>query len=215
MATIQRTRERGKHNTQRLLQQLAMELREARLTAGVSQQRVGAASGLSQPIVSRIEHAWPGVSVEALVMLSAALGLRLSMKVFPEGSPVRDAGQLRLIERLRTQLHPSWRSATEMLEGASGDYRAWDLHLSGPGTVGIDAETRLHDLQALQRRCNAKSRDSGVDRVVLLVADSHHNRRVLHEHRAALRSSFPLDTRVIMAALRAGELPIQSGIAFL
>lgn len=215
MATIQRARDIGRRNAQRLRQQVATELRDARLTAGVSQQRAATASGLSQSTVSRLEQAESGMTIEAATALGAVLGYRLSVKLYPEGSPVRDAGQLQLIDRLRPHLHRVWRQATEALVGTRGDLRAWDLFLSGPGTVGIDAETRLYDLQALQRRCEAKARDSGADRIALLVADTRHNRRVLREHREALRSTFPLDTRAVMAALRAGELPSANGIVVL
>jgi hypothetical protein len=96
-----------------------------------------------------------------------------------------------------------------------GDLRAWDVQLDGPGSIGIDAETRLTDIQALQRRVEAKWRDSGVDRVVLLVASTRHNRRVLREHREALRSTFPADTPEIVAALRQGRLPGSNGIVVL
>lgn len=155
------------------------------------------------------------MSIETAALLCAALGLRLSLKVYPESSAVRDSGQLRLIERLRQQAHPTWRWATEVLVGPTGDQRAWDVRLAGPGTVGIDAETRLHDLQALQRRCEAKARDSGVDRVVLLVAETRHNSRILRDHREGLRSTFPLDTRPVLASIRRGTLPSASGIVVL
>ena len=76
-----------------------------------------------------------------------------------------------------------------------GDLRAWDAVLDGPARIGIDAETRLHDVQQVQRRTELKRRDSGVPhRPVLLVTSTHHNRRVLREHRAALASTFPSDT---------------------
>jgi len=212
MATMERTRDIGRRNAQRLRQQVATELRDARLTAGVSQERAADAYGLSQSTISRLEQAESGMTIEAAAALGAVLGYRLSIKLYPDGSPVRDAGQLQLIDRLRSHLHRVWRQATEVLVGTRGDLRAWDLFLSGPGTVGIDAETRLYDLQAIQRRCEAKARDSGVDRIVLLVADTRHNRRVLREHREALRSTFPLDTRAVMTALRAGELPSANGV---
>ena len=93
-----------------------------------------------------------------------------------------------------------------------GDMRAWDLVIDGPGTVGIDAETRLRDIQATQRRCEMKWRDSGLDRVVLLVAATRHNRRVLREHRGALGSTFPADTAEILGELRRGRVPARNGI---
>lgn len=216
MGTLQRVRDRGRRNAARLLQQLGTELRDARLSAGVSQRHVARVAGLSQSSVSRTELAHAQrIALADLSDHCAALGLRLVVKVYPDGSPVRDAGQLRLSERLRGRVHASWAWATEVLVGGYGDLRAWDIRLAGPGTIGIDAETRLHDVQALQRRCEAKARDSRVDRVVLLVADTHHNRRVLAEQREALRSTFPLDTRQVMAALRVGALPRASGVVVL
>ena len=82
-------------------------------------------------------------------------------------------------------------------------------------TIGVDAETRLRDIQALQRRTELKWRDSGVDKVVLVVAATKHNRAVLREHRLALASTLPLDTGAIMASLGAGEPPRANGIAIL
>lgn len=216
MSTVQRVQAQGTLNAQRLQQRLATELRDARLGAAVSQESIGRASGLSQSHISRIELAQaPGATVLELARQCAALGLRLDMRTFPIGSPVRDAGQLRLLERFRRQLHDRWRWASEVLVGTHGDLRAWDVLLAGPGTVGVDAETRLYDLQALQRRVEAKARDSGVDRIVLLVAETRHNGRVLREHREALRSTVPADTAEVLGALRRRELPPRSGLVVL
>jgi hypothetical protein len=57
--------------------------------------------------------------------------------------------------------------------------------------------------------------DDGVDVVILLVAGTHRNRRVLREFRDLIRDQFPLDTRDIMASLRVGRLPDQSGVVVL
>jgi transcriptional regulator with XRE-family HTH domain len=216
MAAIDRARDLGKRNAMRLRQQLATDLRDARLAAGVSQRHVAMVAGTSQSAISRVESARNvGLALDVLSVQCAALGLRLSVKLYPVGSPVRDAGQLRLNDRLLAELRDGWKWATEVLVGAAGDLRAWDIQLSGSGTVGIDAETRLHDIQAIQRRCEAKLRDSGVDRVVLLVADTRHNRSVLAAHRDALRSTFPADTAATLGALRRGKLPARNGIVIL
>ena len=95
-----------------------------------------------------------------------------------------------------------------------GDKRAWDAWLDGPGDIAIDAETRLQDVQDLQRRLELKWRDSGRPRVVLVVSASRHNRRVIREHRAALACTLPLDTREVLASLRVGEVPRANGIVF-
>jgi hypothetical protein len=76
----------------------------------------------------------------------------------------------------------------------------------------LDAETVLFDMQATERRIALKMADDGIERVILLVADTHRNRRVLSEFRELLRARFPLDTRAVMQQLSAGRLPDQSGI---
>jgi transcriptional regulator with XRE-family HTH domain len=192
---------------------IAAELREARLATGVSQDHVARVAGLSQSKISRIERAQrTSARVDELAQHCAALGLRLSLKAYPEGEAVRDAGQLRLLQRFREELDGrfGWRSEVPVVGG--GDSRAWDVVLDGPGTIGIDAETRLRDVQAVQRRSELKWRDGGLDRLVLLIAATRHNRVVVREHRAALASTFPADTAEVMAALRRGLLPARNGI---
>ena len=60
-----------------------------------------------------------------------------------------------------------------------------------------------------------KLRDSGFDRLILLVSDTANNRRMLEAYREDLRSSFPLDTRAVLADLRRGRTPSASGIVVL
>jgi transcriptional regulator with XRE-family HTH domain len=216
MATVDRARYRGDRQARKLLRELGNELREARLAAGLSQRHVAQVAGSNQSRVSRTERAQRiPPRVDELAAHCAVLGLRLSLKAYPDGSPVRDLGQLRLLERFRVRIDERSRWRSEVPIGGEGDLRAWDVQLDGPGSIGIAAETRLYDIQALQRRIETKWRDSGVDRVVLLVASTRHNRRVLGEHREALRSTFPADTPEIMAALRRGRLPGSNGIVVL
>lgn len=102
--------------------------------------------------------------------------------------------------------------SSEVPVGGDGDLRAWDVLLRGDVAIGIDAETKPRDIQALQRRTELKWRDSGVARVVLVVAATKHNQAVLREHRGALVSTFPLDTPDVMATLRVGSAPAANGI---
>ncbi len=67
-------------------------------------------------------------------------------------------------------------------DGSSGprDRRAWDAVIEGQGwRIGVEAETRLHDVQSLLRRVALKQRDGAVSAVILLVNDTANNRRVL------------------------------------
>ncbi len=128
---------------------------------------------------------------------------------------MRDAAQLHLLERFRSRLGPGLGWKTEVLVGEYPDQRAWDALVMGEDTIGVDAETRLCDIQAVQRKVESKWRDSGVVRVVLVVASTHHNRRVLREYRGALSSTFPLDTGAVMKTLRSGSIPSANGIVVL
>jgi hypothetical protein len=95
-----------------------------------------------------------------------------------------------------------------------GDRRAWDGRIvGGERPASVECEVRLHDVQAVTRRVELKARDdpgSGV--IILVVARSAHNWRVLAEHREALRLQFPLDGPSIARELRAGRVPKASGI---
>ena len=167
-------------------------------------------------MISRIErNARPRLTIDEASVVCAVLGLHLHVKAYPAGSPVRDAAQLRVATRLRPHVSERFIWRTEVAVGGHGDLRAWDVHLSGPARIGIDIETRLHDMQALQRRLELKLRDSDVDLVVLVVAGTRHNRRVVREHRAALLSTLPLDTAEVLAALRSGEAPRASGLVLI
>ncbi len=89
------------------------------------------------------------------------------------------------------------------------DQRSWDAVLDiGPGRVSFEAETHFADLQALQRKVMLKRRDDpSITAVVLVVANTRHNRSVLLEHGEALRADYPLDLPSLVRTLGAGRLP--------
>ena len=213
MSTRERARDRGLRRATQIRTDIASELRAARLAADVTQSHVARVAGLTQPSISRAETPSAGpVSIEALAVHSAVLGMQLSVKTYPVGSPVRDAAHLELLARFRLAVYDGFGWHPEALIGQRGDLRAWDVLLSGPVRIGVDAETRLRDIQSLQRKTGAKARDSGVDRVVLVVSNSRHNRRVLNEHALALSGTFRLGHMATMDALRAGRDPGDNGI---
>jgi hypothetical protein len=80
---------------------------------------------------------------------------------------------------------------------------------------GVIAETRIRDLQALLRREHRKQMDGEIDRLILLVAETRHNRATLASADGLLRNEFPLSTRAVMASLRRGRAPIASGVVLL
>jgi transcriptional regulator with XRE-family HTH domain len=195
-----------------------VEIREARLAAGLSQRDVGRAVGLSQSQVARFErgrnHATP---LELLCRLAIGVGLDPSLRFYPGGDAVRDVAQIRLLDRLRTRLGADVRVRTEVPLFGVHDARAWDAILDGTGCVdAVEAETRIRDLQATTRRIGLKSRDDPtITHVILLVSDTRWNRQVLAAGREALRSDYPLDTRAALDQLRLGRCPGTNAIVIL
>ncbi|CAN5567795.1 hypothetical protein BH23CHL8_BH23CHL8_01360 [soil metagenome] len=209
-------RERGRHEATAQCARIGRELREARRAAGISQELVAKASATSQSRISRTERGTGrGLTVESLSVHCAVLGLRLSVKAYPHGSPVRDAAHLLLLGRLRAVIGKRYSWRPEAPISGRHDLRAWDVLLTGVTSIGVDAETHLYDLQALQRRTELKWRDSGVERVVLLVMDTRHNRRVLREHAGSLAPTFPVGPSAALAHLAAGRDHGGNGIVIL
>lgn len=216
MATRERAVDRGRRAADRHAVTLGMELREARLGAGVSQAFVAHAVGTSRAEISRIERGRaPHAPLGRLTLTAAVLGLDLSVRLYPAGLPIRDRAQVGLLERLRARLPPDLVWQTEVPIPIPSDPRAWDASISGRGwTVYVDAETRLRDAQALQRRTALKKRDTSTNRVVLLVADTRTNRAILSGlARPLLDDAIP--GRRLLADLAAGRDPGGSGLIVL
>lgn len=81
--------------------------------------------------------------------------------------------------------------------------------------VGVEAETRLGDIQALERRLSLKQRDGEVSIVILLVNDTNHNRRIVSDERARLRDRFPGSARQAFKNLATGLAPTADSILLL
>ena len=82
--------------------------------------------------------------------------------------------------------------------------------------TGIEWISRVGAVDAMLRRANQKQRDDPrVSRVVLVVADTVRNRRALRAAIAIVRADYPLDTREVLAALRAGRAPALNGIVLM
>jgi len=209
MPSRERIVDRGTRRGTALVLELGREIRTARVEHGLSQESVGRAVGLSDTEVGRIERGViRTVSIIQIARLLAAVGLELSARAYPSGSPIRDAPQLVLLGRLRALVSPrvTWRA--EVLIGPPGDLRAWDAMLLVAGhRVGVEAETRLTDIQAVERRIALKCRDSGVDQAILLLSDTRSNRIALRTFETMIRDSFPIIGRDALRALRDGRAP--------
>jgi transcriptional regulator with XRE-family HTH domain len=217
MATRERALDRGRDQGRLRIAELGREIRQGRRAHGLSLTEVGRASQLSSAAVSRIERGMvPGVPLMRLAELLAVVGMELSARAFPGGGPVRDAVHARLLERLRARVASTLRWLAEVPVAGPGDSRAWDATIRGTDfVIGVEAETRVRDLQALDRRIALKRRDGHVDSVVLLLANTRSNRMVVREFSDVLRVNFPLASAPMLAALASGRNPGASGIVLL
>lgn len=165
--------------------------------------------GLSRSQFSRIERGLtPDLTIDQAARVFAILGQALHVQTFPSGDPLRDAAQVALLERLHASLHRSFRWLTEVPLPIPGDLRAWDATACNQAArIGIEGETRLRDLQAVERRIALKERDGGMDRVILLVANTRHNRDVVRAHGEVLSGRFPIPGPRALELLRAGLDP--------
>lgn len=208
MPTRESARQRGARRSRSLLLRVGSELRTARVGAGLSTRTVGAVAGVSHTQVRRIEIGGaPHVDLIVIARLAATLGHELSLGVHPVAAPVRDAGHVALLARFRARLHPSVEWRAEVPLPIPGDARSADATLRiGKITALVEAETRLGDIQAVERRIRMKQRDLGADRVVLVVAASRHDRAVIAAV-PELRLEFPVAARTCLARLGRGIDP--------
>lgn len=216
MATRERPGDRGRRRGERDLVIAGEDVRRHRVGAGLSLRAVGDAAGVDHVKLWRFERGQPcRLSVGQIAAVGAVVGLDVRLRAFPAGDPLRDAGQQRLLDRLRPHVHPSLGWGNEVPLPIEGDLRAWDALIRGDDwTLAVEAETVLDDLQALERRVTLKRRDGGVDHVILLVAATRRNRRALAAAPGAF-AALPLGTRAVLAALREGRDPGDSGIVLL
>lgn len=208
---------------------LCRQLETARLERAMSYADLGRSVGLTGQQVARIcRGRSPSVSIVRMSALLAAVGMDLSSRAYPSGAPVRDTAHLALLARLRARVHDPLKWHLEVpviarhqaVDGfpASGpiDRRAWDAVIEGPGwRLGVEAETRLVDVQSLERRIALKERDGDVTAVILLVNDTAHNRRVIAQEDAALRERFPGSARRALTRISNARAPAASTLLVL
>jgi transcriptional regulator with XRE-family HTH domain len=200
---------------ERQLADVISDLRAARVSAGLSQGVVSHALRCSRQLIG----AWEAGEVEPtaiqLARWGAVLGFDVPLRTFPAGSPLRDAGQLRLLARFQAAVGEAWTWATEAPVTVDPlDRRAFDAVLTRrPFRVGCEAIVRLTDAQAQVRMALLKQEASGVDRLVLVLAETRHNRIALRDGAASIKPAFPLGSREVLRGLRAGRLPTANGIA--
>lgn len=209
---VNEARRRGR----RQLAELIGDLRDARLAAGLSQRRVARALTISHQLVSQWERSVGMPDPVRAVVWGATVGLDVTIRAYPGGSPLRDAGQLRVLARARARIGESWSWRTEKpVSNDPRDRRASDAVISRGGhSVGIEVITRLTDVQAQVRSALLKQQAASLEQMVLVMADSRHNRMAVAAAAPTLTPAFPLGPRAVLGALRQGRAPGSNGLVF-
>jgi hypothetical protein len=209
MTTRRRPADVGIERGRRVVADLVREETTARRDRGLSLVDVGRAVGFSAAMGSRIERGLvPDVGLIRLSAMLSVVGLDLSARAYPGGSPLRDAGHAALLGRFRACLHPSLRWSVEVPLPRPGDHRAWDGFVRATDwRYGAEAETHPTDGQALARRLELKVRDGDVDGVILILPATRHARLFLAAAGDLLAPVFPVPGRRAMELLRAGVDP--------
>ena len=217
MTTRTRAMDEARRRSVRLAHELGDELRAARHVAGLTQRHVAAAIKSSQAEVSRRERGHvPGVGLDRLVAHGAAVGMRVSVKLWPMGGAIRDAAQARYIAAFVARVGRPWTVTLEAPMPMAGDLRAIDVHLrSADGAVAVEVITRLADLQAQLRAAQLKARDARATRLVIVVAGTYANRTAVAGARETLVHGYDLDARHVMADLAAGRIPPRDALILL
>ena len=207
MPPKERAADRGSRFARRIIVASGADVRTARVVSGLSLKGVGRAVGLSYSQVGRIERGeHPSVTIAQLAMIGSVVGLDISLRFYPGGSPLRDTAHVALLERFRECLSPELTFRTEVPLPGPGEQRAWDGMVLGAGDPsGVEAETRIYDYQALERRVALKARDGNVSRVILVVAATRNNRLAVREAASSIAVAFPIPGRVALQALRTGR----------
>jgi transcriptional regulator with XRE-family HTH domain len=193
--------------------EIGAEVRRARLASGLRMTDVGRAIGRSAAWISRAERGLiASIGFDDLIVLGAAVGLKLWATTFPAERAIHDAPQLLLLRRFRARVGEMWRWSFEVVVPIARDQRAADAVMEAAGArIMVEAFTRIADAQAQLRAVQIKARYMGISRVVIVVAATKANRRAMSEAAAMLAAEFPLGSRATLAALVAGRDPGANG----
>jgi transcriptional regulator with XRE-family HTH domain len=210
----------GRARARQLARWFGQELRIARVTAGLTQDRLAAIARVSQQEVSRVEAGADGPSLEIRCRLAAAAGHQVRLGIVPVASvPLRDTGQLAVAEAILRVVHPAW-TATLEAQVAPGDRRAADILLAhATERVQVEIERTIVDFQAQLRSAQLKRNalaagDPRPVRLVIAVPDTRATRRMLTALDAVMAATLAVPSRRIWHGLRTGTPLGGDGLLF-
>jgi DNA-binding XRE family transcriptional regulator len=199
-----------------MAQRIGEEVMLSRVGLGLSNRAAARLAGVAPHTQEKVEAGDPTVQIDTACRVAAGVGLRTWGRTFPASEPsLRDTGQLETADWLKSIAHNSYASAVEL---ALGNLRSADLVLLGPTEIiDVEIERLLEDFQ-LQTRIQREKREALAAmhqrpvRLVLAIADTDRNRRVVRPHGALIRAEFPAGTREVTAAIRSGKPLGRDGI---
>jgi transcriptional regulator with XRE-family HTH domain len=190
------------------------------MTAGLTQARLARAAEVSQQLVSDAERGRAYVSLEIRCRLTAACGHELGWRLHPVATvSLRDSGQLQFVQSIARAAHSSWAAQVEH-PIAPGDLRAADLVLgSATEVLHIELERVLVDVQAQVRAAQLKrtelaQRESRPVRLIMAFPDTARNRAQLMPISDLVTKTFPIRSRAVWGAIRAGTPIGGDGVLF-
>jgi transcriptional regulator with XRE-family HTH domain len=202
-------RRSGERRARTQAERIGSEIALARADGGWSRATVAMRAGVSADTERRVEQGDPGVRLETLCAVGAAVNIDIVVQAYPARQPsLRDSGQLGIAEILCALASDRLNPAIEVRVGDDG--KAVDVGFFGAEEI-IDAEIErlLLDLQRQYRRAALKRdelarRHNRPVRLVLVVEDTPRNRAAVAEHAPFLRRVLPADSREVLLSLRTG-----------
>jgi len=220
MVSRERRASRAAALMQRDSRKAGEDLRESRIRSGLTLDEVGTAVGVSPATVLRTERAiGPGPRAEQLARHAEAVGLRARILLYPADDPIHDGPQVRLIRDFRSLIGTALMMDLErpvITSLGSGDRRAFDAVIRLPNRdCGVECYTRFHDCQAQLRAAHLKQRDAALQRLIIVVRATRANRIAIAAASDLLALNYPLGTKAVLAALRAGRDPGANGLVLI
>jgi len=192
---------------QRIRAAISHDLRHAREDAGLSLATVASAAGVSKSELHQVERGRTEPRLESLARVGAALGMDLSVRLYPGTGPlIRDRHQAAMIEALLQTLHERWRPFPEVwvtrpVKGVI-DLVLDPADMDEP-LVTMEAQSELRRLEQQIRWAHAKSealaehRERPVSSLLLL----RNTRATVAQHATTVRAAYPAHAKDAYAAL--------------
>ena len=204
----------------RMAANVAADLATSKEALASSIAEVARRAHLAPSTVQRVLGGDPGIHLDTLCAVGAAVGLRISVKAYPAVAPsLRDTGQLHAARHLVAQANRALQPALELPVGDPFG-RAADLVFFGPSEILLmEVERRLVDFQAAYRAATLKrdalrAQHSRPVRLVLVLPDTRRNRSRLGPHIDLLKEALPATTAAVLRALRDGTPLGRDGLAW-